>query len=87
MVIGITENVGLPGTTVVFIAKQGHTFAPVVGTGAEAATTFNFRMRAKADPGPGYVHWNTTGTPDFAGTGAGSAIQAGTVVVVAEWET
>lgn len=47
--------------------------------------TVHYRMRALADPGPGYVHWNSVGSPDFAGSGAGDPIQAGTVVQVGSW--
>lgn len=44
--------------------------------------TTNYRMRAEADPGPGYVYWNNENEPDFDGTNAPSAIIAGTAVVI-----
>ena len=53
-------------------------------SGGGAAPTY-YKMRALADPGPGYVTWVVANTPDFAGTYAPSAIQAGTVIVGASW--
>ena len=48
-------------------------------------TSFSYKMRALADPGPGYVTWIVIGTPDFAGVQAPSAILAGTAVVSTNW--
>jgi len=50
-----------------------------------AATPY-FKMRALASPGPGYETWVAAGAADYAGSGAGGPIQAGTAVVVATWE-
>lgn len=45
----------------------------------------SFKMRALADPGPGYVTWVVDQNPDFTGTEAPSAVQAGTVVLSSSW--
>lgn len=44
-----------------------------------------FKMRALADPGPGYEVWVVQDEPDFTGTGASGPIQAGTAVVATSW--
>lgn len=44
-----------------------------------------YKMRALADPGPGYVTWVVPGTPDTTGTFAPSAVQVGTIVIAAVW--
>ena len=54
--------------------------------GACVGALVYFKMRALADPGPGYETWVVVGSADFTGTGAGGPIQAGTAVVVAQWE-
>lgn len=61
------------------------------GGGANAqltpvGTTFVFKMRALASPGPGYRTWVVTNAPDFAGTQAPGAIQVGSAVVADSWE-
>lgn len=50
-----------------------------------ASAVFHFKMRGAANPGPGYVTWLVTGTPDFTGAAAPSPIQIGTVVVADHW--
>ena len=55
-----------------------------LGNGGGGGTTIYYRMRALADPGPGYETWTAT-TEDFAGAGAAGPIQAGTAVVVISW--
>ena len=45
----------------------------------------HYKMRALANPGPGYVIWTVTGSPDFTGTYAPSAIQPGTAVLTGTW--
>ena len=45
----------------------------------------HYKMRALADPGPGYVTWVVDSYPDFAGDSAPSAIQVGTAVVTSSW--
>lgn len=56
------------------------------GTGGGGPTVVNYyKMRALADPGPGYLTWVATGAPDFTGTGAGGPIQAGSAVVADQW--
>ena len=45
----------------------------------------NLRMRALANPGPGFVVWIVKGRADFAGASAPAPIQAGTAVVEASW--
>lgn len=52
-----------------------------------ASTTFAFKMRARANPGPGYVTWVVFTDPDFAGAQAPAAIIPGTVVVSDSWES
>ena len=54
------------------------------GIGEVSVTTY-FKMRALADPGPGYVTWVVADTPDFAGTFAPAPIFVGTVVVADTW--
>ena len=44
-----------------------------------------YKMRALADPGPGYETWVVSGTPDFTGASAGGPIQAGTAIVADQW--
>lgn len=45
-----------------------------------------FKMRALANPGPGYVTWDVTVAPDFAGVYAPAPIQPGTVVLAGRWQ-
>jgi len=54
--------------------------------GGAGSSSFYYKMRALANPGPGYVTWVVQGLPDFAGTYATGAIQAGTVVVAGRLE-
>jgi hypothetical protein len=44
-----------------------------------------FKMRALANPGPGYVTWVVSDTPDLTGAQAPAAIQPGTAVVSDQW--
>lgn len=53
-------------------------------TAGSAATQF-YKMRALANPGPGYLTWVVMTTPDFAGAQAPGAIQGGTAVVADAW--
>lgn len=50
-----------------------------------AGATFFFKMRASANPGPGYVTWIVTADPDFVGAQAPAAIIPGTAVVSDSW--
>ncbi len=52
---------------------------------ASAGASITYRMRAKANPGPGVVLWVVKGSPDFAGASAPSPIQPGSAVVDASW--
>ncbi len=52
---------------------------------ASAGASITYRMRAKANPGPGVVLWVVRGSPDFAGASAPAPIQPGTAVVDASW--
>ena len=54
-------------------------------TGGSGGGTSYFRMRGLADPGPGYVSWTVTGSPDFLGAFAPSAVQGSSVVTVVSW--
>ena len=45
-----------------------------------------YKMRALADPGPGYVTWVVEATPDFSGNAAPTAIQAGSAVITTSWD-
>lgn len=61
---------------------QGVDFNPSLkGLDPAGTPTVHYKMRALANPGPGYVIWTVTGTPDFVGTYAPSAIQPGTAVL------
>lgn len=44
-----------------------------------------FRMRAIADPGPGYVVWTVTDEPDTTGSHAPEPVQAATIVIASKW--
>jgi hypothetical protein len=44
-----------------------------------------YKMRALADPGPGYLVWVVQTNPDFSGTQAPGAIIAGSAVIAASW--
>lgn len=74
------------------LAGAGSLLAPA-GVGASepfpsgSAAVNYFKMRALADPGPGYLTWVAAGSPDFTGTGAGGPIQAGTAVVADHWSS
>ena len=57
---------------------------PVGQTGGTTVTVY-YKMRALADPGPGYVVWTVQGAPDPTGVEAPEAIQEGTAVVAATW--
>lgn len=61
--------------------------SPIGGGGFPSGSSAveKFKMRALANPGPGYVTWVVSGTPDFAGVQAPGAIQPGTVVVSDYW--
>lgn len=48
-------------------------------------TILKFKMRALANPGPGYVTWVVQDDPDFTGAQAPSAIQVGTAVIADTW--
>lgn len=65
------------------VADQADTVSIQMG-GSSAATAY-FKMRALADPGPGYVVWVVTTSPDPSGTHAPSPIQPGTASVAATW--
>lgn len=52
---------------------------------APGDTTY-FKMRALANPGPGYVTWTVTTTPDFSGGQAPAPIQPGSAIVADTWE-
>lgn len=56
-----------------------------LATLGSTASAVIYKMRALADPGPGYVTWITVGEADFAGADAPAAIQAGTAAVMATW--
>ena len=62
------------------IADQADTVSIPIGV------TVYFKMRALADPGPGYVVWVVTTSPDPSGTYAPSPIQSGTSSVAATWD-
>jgi len=70
--------VGIPDPWPAVVVNLGS----VVGVGV----TLYFKMRALADPGPGYEIWVSVDAADFAGTGAGGPIQGGTAVVAATWQ-
>lgn len=53
--------------------------------GSPGGAIISYKMRALADPGPGFVVWVTVGEPDFAGTNAPAAIQGGTAIVADTW--
>ncbi len=61
--------------------------SPIGGGGFPSGSSAveKFKMRALANPGPGYVSWVVSDTPDFAGVQAPAAIQSGTVVVSDYW--
>jgi hypothetical protein len=61
--------------------------SPIGGGGfpSGSGAVEKFKMRALASPGPGYVTWVVSDTPDFAGAQAPAAIQGGTVVVSDYW--
>lgn len=64
---------------------QGALVIDTVGGGP--VVQLRFKMRALADPGPGYVVWVVQGAPDFVGAQAPGAIQPGTAVVADTWES
>lgn len=45
----------------------------------------HYRMRAFADPGPGYEFWSVDDAPDFLGTYASGPIIAGSAVAIFSW--
>jgi len=53
-------------------------------TGAGPGPDIGYKMRALADPGPGFIIW-VAETADFVGAEAPSAIQVGTAVVASSW--
>jgi len=73
---------GQLGTSALKTGRAGDE-KPLGDSGGGGATTY-YRMRALANPGPGYETWTAT-TEDFAGAGAAGPIQAGTAVVVISW--
>jgi len=68
---------------------QGSRTGSVIGLGGGGGPgiILSFKMRAIANPGPGYEVWVVTGTPDYAGTSAPGPIQPGTAVIADQWET
>jgi hypothetical protein len=82
-------NIDQPFVPDIFEAGQHRGFERAMqGSGsAGGGVTLFFKMRAEQDPGPGYEVWVVSGTPDFAGSGAGGPIIPGTAVVVSEWPT
>jgi hypothetical protein len=56
----------------------------IANAGDPSAVVAYYKMRGIAT-GPVYVTWVVSGTPDFSGTYAPSAIIAGTVVMVSTW--
>lgn len=54
-------------------------------TGGILGPTTYYKMRALADPGPGYESWVVSDTPDFAGAFAPGPIFAGTAIVADTW--
>lgn len=72
----------VPGAGQVFDQRG----ATAVALNIPPPAVFYFKMRALANPGPGYETWIVSGDPDFAGTNAPGPIQAGTVVLAATWQ-
>ena len=79
--LGESNNFGAEAVTLDF-----PTLEEIDPTGGVVGPTTYFKMRALANPGPGYLTWGATGVADFAGTGAPGAIQVGTAVVVVTWQ-
>jgi hypothetical protein len=75
---------GAPTTGVDFSAPQECSALLGVQGGPGGLAIF-FKMRALADPGPGFETWVVEGAPDFAGVDAGGPIQPGTAVQVSMW--
>lgn len=77
-----TYPISLAGT----VGEQGDLAGFAFGTSqADVTPTPSYKMRALANPGPGYVTWVTSNDPDFAGTLAPSAIQGGSAVIASSW--
>ncbi len=68
-------------------ARSDSLRSPIGGGGFPSGSSAveYFKMRALASPGPGYVTWVVSGTPDFAGAQAPASIQPGTAVVSDYW--
>lgn len=72
----------------VALGQDGGTLRSPIGGGgypSGSSAVEKFKMRALANPGPGYVTWVVSGSPDFTGAQAPGAIQVGTAVVADAW--
>ena len=54
---------------------------------AEVEISAYYKMRALADPGPGYVTWVVDTLPDYTGVFAPASIQGGSAIVSDRWDT
>lgn len=76
------------GMTTIETATEASIYSPAEYLfGAIIGLAVYYKMRALANPGPGYETWVVSGIPDFTGTFAPGPIFAGTAVVADYWES